>query len=306
MKVFEKIERKLWKYAIKNLTVYILLGYAIGYILMFVAPSIYEYLVMDPAAIMRGQVWRLVTWVITPPQGLSIFTIFMFTFFYFIGTSLERCMGTFRYNVYIFSGIIFMIIGSMLTYFVISLIEPDMAKYVPVYISTYYINLTSFLAFAVYFPNYEVYYMFFIPLKIKWLAIIDLVLIALELIMVNPYTNSLGMTAEGQAYLYANFELFKNMSVWSQRVMIIVPLINFAIFFLFTRNLKRVSPSEIKRKHDFKKKMEAPARSNHPRHQCTICGRTEKDNDELVFRYCSKCSGNYEYCQDHIFTHEHK
>ena len=35
------------------------------------------------------------------------------------------------------------------------------------------------------------------------------------------------------------------------------------------------------------------------------CGRTELDHPELEFRYCSKCNGNYEYCQDHLFTHEH-
>ena len=29
------------------------------------------------------------------------------------------------------------------------------------------------------------------------------------------------------------------------------------------------------------------------------------DDENLEFRYCSKCNGNYEYCQDHLFTHEH-
>lgn len=25
----------------------------------------------------------------------------------------------------------------------------------------------------------------------------------------------------------------------------------------------------------------------------------------LDFRFCSKCDGNYEYCSDHLFTHQH-
>ena len=37
-----------------------------------------------------------------------------------------------------------------------------------------------------------------------------------------------------------------------------------------------------------------------------LCGRTELDDPTLTFRYCSKCSGNKEYCQEHLFTHEHK
>ena len=41
------------------------------------------------------------------------------------------------------------------------------------------------------------------------------------------------------------------------------------------------------------------------RHRCAVCGRTELDNPELEFRYCSKCEGNYEYCQDHLYTHKH-
>ena len=41
------------------------------------------------------------------------------------------------------------------------------------------------------------------------------------------------------------------------------------------------------------------------RHKCAICGRTENDDPNLSFRYCSKCTGNKEYCQDHLFTHTH-
>ncbi|MBP5179251.1 MAG: hypothetical protein J6066_06720, partial [Lachnospiraceae bacterium] len=41
-------------------------------------------------------------------------------------------------------------------------------------------------------------------------------------------------------------------------------------------------------------------------HKCAICGRTEKDDDSLEFRFCSKCNGSYEYCSDHLYTHEHK
>lgn len=40
-------------------------------------------------------------------------------------------------------------------------------------------------------------------------------------------------------------------------------------------------------------------------HRCAICGRTELDDPNLEFRYCSKCEGNYEFCQDHLFLHIH-
>lgn len=83
-----KLERKLGKYAIKNLIVYILGAYVIGYVLYFLdyfqmVPGIYRLLEMDPAAICHGQVWRLVTWVCTVPQSPSLFLVFMFIFIEF-------------------------------------------------------------------------------------------------------------------------------------------------------------------------------------------------------------------------------
>ena len=41
------------------------------------------------------------------------------------------------------------------------------------------------------------------------------------------------------------------------------------------------------------------------RHKCAVCGKTDTSHPDLEFRYCSKCEGNYEYCQDHLFTHTH-
>lgn len=42
-----------------------------------------------------------------------------------------------------------------------------------------------------------------------------------------------------------------------------------------------------------------------PKHRCAVCGRTELDDENLTFRFCSKCAGNYEYCSDHLYTHIH-
>ena len=42
------------------------------------------------------------------------------------------------------------------------------------------------------------------------------------------------------------------------------------------------------------------------KHKCAVCGRTELDGEDIVFRYCSKCNGNFEFCQEHLYTHVHK
>ena len=81
---------------------------------------------------------------------------------------------------------------------------------------------------------------------------------------------------------------------------------NFLIFFLAGRNMNRVNPKEIKRKAVYRQQVNAAkADEKHPRHRCAVCGRTEFDDENLEFRFCSKCEGTYEYCQDHLYTHKH-
>lgn len=107
MKFIDKLERKFGRFGIPNLTIYMIVCYVIGYALMIVNPGILNWLSLEPAYILRGQVWRLVTWVLYPPStsGVLWFAIAVLFFYYPIGTSLERTIGTFKYTLYILSGV---------------------------------------------------------------------------------------------------------------------------------------------------------------------------------------------------------
>lgn len=272
MNFLNKLERKIGRYAIPGLMRYIIICYVIGYVVSIAAPGLVSYLTLEPYQIFHhGQIWRLVSWVLIPPQTNILFAIIMMIFYYQLGMNLERTWGTFRFNVYIFGGMIFTIIGALLLYFIMG--QPASLGG---YFSTYYINLSIFLAFAVCYPDMQVMLYFIIPIKMKWLAIVYAVLAAYSAIM----------------------------SGWVGRVAIFASLLNFIIFFLSTRNYKAYSPHEMKRKKDFKRQTKQP-RGQVTRHKCAICGRTEQDDPTLEFRFCSKCDGNYEYCQDHLFTHKH-
>ena len=67
--------------------------------------------------------------------------------------------------------------------------------------------------------------------------------------------------------------------------------------------------AQAKRKRQYRQQVNRARQNqtyqNGARHKCAVCGRTELDDPNLTFRYCSKCSGNKEYCQDHLFTHKH-
>ena len=281
MNFLNKMERKYGRYAIHNLTKYMIGCYAIGYILVYLGQmfgaNFFQYLLLSPYHIMHGQIWRIVSWILIPPSSSNIiFVLIMLSFYYYLGTSLERTWGAFRYNVYILGGMLCTVIGAFILYFISG--PNEMFSLINgMSFSTYYINLSIFLAFAMNYPDMEVLFMMIIPIKIKYLALLDV------------------------AYLL--YDLIRGG--WGTRTVIIASLLNFIIYFLMTRNYRRISPQEIHRKQQFKKAVHPQMTPGGTRHKCAVCGRTEKDGEHLEFRYCSKCNGNYEYCQDHLFTHQH-
>ena len=275
MNWLNKLEKKFGRFAITNLSIWLIGCYVIGYMITFISPTLLNFLALEPEKILQGQIWRLVTWVLVPPSGFGIFTFVMLFLYYSLGTTLEKTWGTFKYNVYIFSGILFTILGAFILY-IAGLISGSPINGIGAGFSTYYINLSIILAFAACYPDMKVMIYFIIPIKIKWMAYFDV------------------------AYLI----LICLVSGWPVRVVVIASILNFIVFFFATRNYHRISPSEIRRKRTYRRKVE---RSNGiTKHKCAICGRTEQDGAHLEFRFCSKCVGNYEYCQDHLFTHEHK
>ena len=283
MKFIDKLERKFGRFGIPNLTIYMIVCYVIGYALMIVNPGILNWLSLEPAYILRGQVWRLVTWVLYPPStsGVFWFAIAVLFFYYPIGTSLERTIGTFKYTLYILSGVIFTILGAFILYFLLggNVLVGNV-------FSTYYISLSTFLAYAMCYPDMQVLLMFIIPVKMKWMAIFYVVIVVYEMIQ----------------YIMAG--------AWYLVIPIVASLLNFIIFYFGTKDFSRYNPKEVHRRNEFRRAMEPQGRMKSgsgsvTKHKCAICGRTELDDPNLEFRFCSRCNGNYEYCQDHLFTHTH-
>jgi hypothetical protein len=137
--------------------------------------------------IFAGQVWRVITFVFVPPNMNPLFMLFFMSLYYMIGQSLESEWGGFYFNAFYFLGVILSIIGG----FIIG------------YATIEYINLSLFLAFAILYPNTPLRLFMILPIKIKYLAIFDLVMLAISFIFGN----------------------------WGVRLAIIISLLNVAIFF---------------------------------------------------------------------------
>ena len=298
MSFFAKLEKKFGKFAIRNLPIKIAVVMAISYVLWAFVPTFAYKLVFSPYEIMvQHQFWRLFTWVFSPPGDLNLISILMIFCLILFGQQIEHAMGTFMFNLYIFGtwfwntvimlgiSIYFYASGSILGML-------DMGIF-----AMYYFDYGLFLAFALMYSDARV---FFLPIRAVWIAVIDMGLMAVEFMRTTTLN----------------------------RGSIIAYLVNFFIFYLIMGRGVGMRSSNSKaaarrRKRDYDRRVENLSRqvngeadrrhkaqqmgypSNITKHKCAICGRTERDGDDLEFRFCSKCNGNYEYCNEHLFTHEH-
>jgi len=303
-----KLEKKLGRYAIPRLPLIMILCYGVGYLMQLINPGIIDVISLNPYAILHGQVWRVISWVLIPPETSNLFFVLIMMYFYYsIGTTLERTWGTFFFNYYIFSGLIFTLIGAFLMYGYVMIFMPDIvtaadATYLLSYgeefpkmyggnyyfamlselFSTYYVNMSIFLAFAATYPNMQVLLMFLLPIKVSILGVIYAVILVYEAVeMCMQSGTPLGLFVIGAS------------------------LCNFIVFFITTRRGFKRTPQMRARAREFKKQVASVQSKAIARHKCAICGRTSEEYPDLEFRFCSKCEGNYEYCSDHIFTHKH-
>ncbi len=276
MNFLDKLERKFGRYCISNLMLYIIIGNVIAYfgVVLFRIPII-NWIFFHPALIMQGQIWRIITWIFIPLYDNPIWFLFFVLLYYSIGRELEYQWGTFKFNLYYLSGIIF----SIIAYFIAQLFYPVPELYFNIITATY-INLSLFLAYAALFPNMKFLLYGIIPLKVKYLAALDLAYLIVDLIRGDVGT----------------------------RLLIIVSLLNFVLFFgsILLRGGRTHRTATQKQFKKQKRELKQGDPIKVAFHKCSVCGKTEVSDPDAEFRYCSKCNGNYEYCMDHLHNHEHK
>jgi len=167
-----KLERKFGKFGFKYLTMVIVIGMGIVGVLDYCLLRIGYFplsslISFNKARILQGEVWRVFTFIFVPESTSPIFLLLSIYFFWLMGTTLSREWGDFRFTVYYLLGYL----GAVASGFITG------------YASNYYLNLSLFLAFAILNPNMQVLLFFFIPIKVKWLAILDMAIILIDLVL---------------------------------------------------------------------------------------------------------------------------
>jgi hypothetical protein len=208
--------------------------------------------------VLGGEVWRLATFLCEPPLSNPLFAFFFWYLFYLMGTALENTWGAFRYNV-------FLLVGWAATA-AVAFVQPDAAAHAG------FLQGSVFLAFAYLYPDFELLLFFILPVKVKWLALL-------------------------QWMFYAYTVLSGD---WSARLLVLAAVCNFGLFFWHDIFLR----IKAGRRRMTQQAQQIHA-ANTPRHKCVVCGVTNLSDPKMSFRYCSKCSGAPCYCAKHIFAHEH-
>jgi hypothetical protein len=255
---FLAIPRLIPAIALLNLFVYILFQLSHRFVL---------YLTLDPALVLQGQVWRLVSYIFIPAIFLGgggsflqpIFLLLYVWFMIWIGNSLEVAWGAFRLTLYYFLGMVGVTLAAFLAFLFTGQIE---GTYFPIFI-----NSSLFFAFATLFPNVQVYLMLFIPIKVKWMALISLAPILLMFVQSDIVT----------------------------QIAMVISLLNYVLFFA------PIAVSNARHSRDVQKcRLKFAAGSvpaDEPLHRCVVCKRSERDDPELEFRVARD---GEEYCVEHL------
>lgn len=262
--VLTRLERRLGRFAIPNLMSYVVGGMAIAFVLGIVRPEIVDVMALDFAAIRKGQVWRLVSYIFLPGTTSPIFLLFQLGFTWFIGRSLEGEWGAFKLNAYYLLGMLGTTVAAWL------------AGGSP---GNIYLNTSLFLAFATLFPNQQVTLYLLIPVRVKWLALLSVGMLGFAF-----FTGSWG-TRAGIAAALANYLLFFAPT-----------LVGFAR--ARAGQAKQGAASGGRRASLRPEATPAVA----PR-ACGTCGATEADGADIRVCSCAKCGVPTTFCLEHARNH---
>jgi hypothetical protein len=250
--MLNKLERHLGRYAIRDLPLYFVIGQVLVWSLAFFKLFDVEKIALLPVAVLEGEVWRAVSFLWLPPNSHPVFIAFAWYLFWMFGNSLEDYWGVFRFNAFVFTGWLLTTAVAFLT--------PGS------YTTNLFLAGSVFLAFAFLNPDFEMMIFFILPVKIKWLALIQWI---------------------GYGYVMI-------AGGWTARLAVLAAVGNFLLFF--SREI--VDRIRTGRRHMQQQARRASMReaADEPRHRCVVCGKTDLSHPMEDFRYGDddQC-----YCAEH-------
>lgn len=268
-----KFERFCYKYnhlGVSNLMFIIAMCNIFVYgVEMFVPDvNLASWFAFSSAAVLKGQIWRLITFVFIPPSYEVLWLLLACYFYYWVGRVLENEWGKLKFNIFYLVGMAATMIYCWLS---------------GAYGTAFYLNLSLFFAYATLFPEQRIMLFFVIPVKVKYIAIVEAALFfVLPMLQFSTFPNNLIPLTAILNYLLFFYKdiikMFKRGTAYGKN-----------------RTSFKNAVHQARKRPDFEGHV----------HKCTVCGVTDTQEPNMEFRYCSLCSHYECYCSQHIFTHEH-
>jgi hypothetical protein len=204
MNLLDKLDRKLGKFAVSNVTVYLIAGQSLFYVMYMMGKAERSLTTLSAGALLAGEWWRLVVFPFDPPRMGPFFVLFAWYLFYMMGSALEEHWGSFRYNLFLLTG------------YLLTLAAAFLAPFSPV--SNAFIGGSVFLAFAFLFPEFELLLFFVLPVRIKWLALFTWLGYAYQLIVGDGVTRLMVLASTGNFLLFFARDILVEMKYGKKRV----------------------------------------------------------------------------------------
>jgi hypothetical protein len=269
MSLLSRLESKFGRFAIPNLTLILIFGQVLLYVAQQLGAGQAGAGVLDgirfyPGKVLEGEYWRIVTFLFDPPATNLIFAFFFWYLFYLMGTTLEVDWGVFRYNLFLAVGYLASVALAFGLYLTVE--GADLPA------SSGFLYGTVFLAFARLYPDFVMYIFFILPVKIRWLALLQWIGYTLGFVLGPPMVKAMVFAS------VANYLLFFGRDIWQDM-----------------------------RQGHRRMKFQAKALRSPQRmvHKCRVCGLTSDTSPHTQFRYCSKCDDDCCYCPEHLQNHQH-
>ena len=262
------------RFAVPGLMRYIVGANLVTYFLGMLSPGGLGFLAMDPVAVLQGEIWRVVTYVLLPTSG-GIWLLISCLFYYWLGGALEQIWGSAKFTVYYLSGTLLTSLAALLTLLIDGISLPISGAV--------YVNTALFFAYALYNPEAMVRINFIIPIKMKWVAWFEAALYAVQVVR------------------------YAVSGLWGMALMPVMALLNLFVFFapMFQWKASQATARTRPQAVQFRRAVREQQKQRGYNHKCCVCGKTDTDYPDMQFRYCSKCAGYHCFCEEHIFNHVH-
>ena len=178
--MFRFLEKRLGRFAIPNITAYVILAQVAMYLMVHANPQFATKMLLIPKDVMAGEIFRLLTFVIVPPCDSPLWAFFFWYLFYLMGTALERFWGTFKYNLFLLVGYVATVATAFIT--------PEVPA------SNWFLEGTVFLAFAWLNPDFVLHIFYVLAVRIKWLALLTWIGFGF-IVAFGPWSALLGVVA---------------------------------------------------------------------------------------------------------------